>query len=99
MGLIRAILDGSSLVEEERQKGRAEGHAEGQVEGRMQGQLNEARRFLRLLLRKNFPELESLTEIDQISTVETLEDLGEAIIDARNADAVREAILAAARPN
>jgi hypothetical protein len=65
----------------------------------MQGQVNEARRFLRLLLRKNFPPLESLTEIDRISNVETLESLGEAIVDAGDADAVREAILAAARPN
>jgi hypothetical protein len=60
--------------------------------------VNEARRFLRLLLRKNFPELEALAEIDHISTVETLEALGEAIVDAPDADAVREAILAAARP-
>lgn len=39
MGLIRAILDGSSLVEEEREKARLEGQVEGQVEGRMQGQV------------------------------------------------------------
>jgi hypothetical protein len=77
MGMIQAILDGSSLVEEEQEKaaakGRAEGRVEGQIEARTQGQVNEARRFLRRLLRKNFPQLESMTEIDQISNVETLE--------------------------
>jgi predicted transposase YdaD len=111
MGMIRAILDGSSLVEEEREKaaakgrvegrveGQIEGRVEGRVEGRMQGQMNEARRFLRRLLRKNFPQLESLPEIDQISNVETLESLGEAIVDTRDAEAVREAILAAASAN
>ena len=99
MGMIRAILDGSSLVEEEREKAAAKGRVEGRVEGRMQGQVNDARRFLRRLLSKNFPQLESLTEIDQISNVETLESLGEAIVDARDADAVREAFLAAARAN
>ncbi len=58
--------------------------------------MEEARRFLRLLLRKNFPELESLKEIDQIPTVDTLEALGEVIVEACGTDAVREAILAAA---
>lgn len=87
MGLIRAILDGSSLVQEERDEARAE------------GRVDEARRFLRLLLRNNFPELASIPEIDQISTVEALEALGEAIVEARDADRVRDAILAAARPN
>jgi hypothetical protein len=91
MGLIRAILDGSSLVQEERDEAKAEGRKEGQV--------GEARRFLRRLLKKNFPQLESMPEIDQISTVEALESLGETIIEARDADRVREAILAAARPN
>jgi len=46
---------------------RARAAAEGRAEGRTEGQAAEARRFLRLLLRKHFPELESLAEIDGIS--------------------------------
>jgi hypothetical protein len=95
MALIRALMDGSSLVQEERDKA----WAEGQVSGRKEGEVHEAPRFLRRLLRKNFPELASMPEIDQISTVEALESLGEAIVETRDADRVREAILAAARPN
>lgn len=86
MELIRAVMDGSSLVQEERDKARAQGQVEG-------------RRFLRCLRRKNFPELESMPEIDQISTVEALEALGEAIVDTRDVGGVRNAILTAARPN
>ena len=55
MGLIRAILAGSSIVQEERDQAAAEGRAEGEAKGRAA----EARRVLRLLLRKHFPELES----------------------------------------
>jgi hypothetical protein len=91
MGLIKAILDGSSIVQEIRQEGREEGLET--------GRLNEARRFLRLLLRKNFPDLESLNEIDQISSVEVLESLGETIMGARDAGLVRDAIVSAAQPN
>lgn len=95
MALIRALMDGSSLVQEERDKARAEG----QVEGRRQGRLDGARRFLRLLLRKNFSQLQSMPEIDQIPNVETLEALGETIVESRDADRIREAIRAAATPN
>ncbi len=69
------------------------------MEGQVEGRVDEARRFLRLLLRKNFPELESLAEIDRIPTVDKLEALGEVIVNARGSEAVREAILAAAKPN
>ena len=103
MGLVRAILDGSKLVQEERDQaaaaGRAEGLAEGQAQGRAQGRAVEARRFLRLLLRKHFPELESLAEIDGISNVDALESIIESIFDASGADPVRAAILTAAQPN
>ena len=103
MGLIRAILDGSNLVQEERDQaaaeGRAEGLAEGQAQGQAQGEAAEARRFLRRLLRKHYPELESLAEIDAISDVDALESIGESVFDASSADSVRTAILTAARPN
>ena len=103
MGLIRAILDGSSIVQEERDQaaaaGRAEGLAEGEAKGRAQGRAVEARRFLRLLLRKHIPELESLAEIDGISNVDALESIIESIFDASGADPVRAAILTAAKTN
>jgi predicted transposase YdaD len=107
MGLIRAILDGSSIVQEERDQaaaqGRAEGLAEGEARGRAEGQAQgraaEGRRVLRLLLRKHFPELESLAEIDGISNVDALESIIESVFDASGADEVRTAILRAAQPN
>ena len=99
MGLVRAILDGSSLVQEERDQAAAEGRAEGLAEGLAQGKAAEARRFLRLLLKKYFPELESLAEIDGISNVEALESIIESVFDASGADPVRAAILTAAQPN
>ena len=87
MGLVRAILDGSKLVQEERDQAAAEGRAA------------EARRVLRLLLKKHFPALESLAEIDGISNVEALESIIESIFDASGADPIRAAILTAAKPN
>jgi hypothetical protein len=94
MGLVRAILDGSSLVQEERDQAAAEGRAEGLAQGQA-----AARRVLRLLLRKHFPELESLAEIDAISNIDALESIIESIFDASGADPVRAAILTAAKPN
>src|ERR1019366_6704565 len=95
MGLVRAILDGSSIVQEERDQAAAEGEAKGEAKGRAA----EARRVLRLLLKKHFPELESLAEIDGISNVDALESIIESIFDASGADPVRAAILTAAQPN
>jgi hypothetical protein len=103
MGLVRAILDGSSLVQEERDQaaaeGRAEGLSKGQAQGEAQGRAAEARKVLRLLLRKYYPELESVAEIDGISNVDALESIIESVFDASGADPVRAAILTAAKPN
>ena len=99
MGLVRAILDGSKLVQEERDQAAAEGLAKGQAQGEAKGRAAEARRVLRLLLKKHFPELESLAEIDVISNVDALESIIESIFDASGADPVRAAILTAAQPN
>ncbi len=103
MGLVRAILDGSSLVREEREQaaseGRVEGKAEGLEEGQAKGRTAEARKFLRLLLKKNFPDLESPPEIDHISDVATLDGLIERAFEAPNSDSIRDAILAAAKAN
>jgi predicted transposase YdaD len=103
MGLVRAILDGSKIVQEERDQaaaeGLAKGLAEGQAQGQAQGQAAEARRVLRLLLKKHLPELETLTEIDVISNVDALESIIESVFDGGGADPVRAAILTAAKPN
>ena len=72
---------------------------EGKAQGQRQGRAAEARKFLRLLLRKHFPELESLAEIDAISNVDALESIIESVLDAGGADAIRAAILTAAQAN
>ena len=103
MGLVRAILDGSNIVQEERDQaaaaGEARGEARGKALGEACGQATEARKFLRLVLRKRLPELESLAEIDAVSNVEALETIAESVLNAADADSVRVAILAAAKPN
>ena len=99
MGLVRAILDGSNIVQEERDQAAAAGFAQGRAQGQAQGQAAEARKFLRLLLRKYVPELESLPEIDAVSNIEALEAIAESVLEASNASSVRTAILAAAKPN
>jgi hypothetical protein len=83
MGLVQAILDGSKIVQERVDEATAA----------------EARKFLRLLLRKNSPELLSMSEIDAIASVDDLESIGEAVLDAHSAESIRAAILAAAKPN
>ena len=92
MGLVRAFLDGSSIVREE-------GRLEGRSEGRMEGRSEEARKVLRRLLRKYYPNLELLPEIDRISDVVMLESLIETTFEADEEELVRTAILeAAAKP-
>ena len=106
MGLLQAILDGKAM-EVERARAAAEGQAEGQAkglaeglaEGRAEGRAAEARKVLRLLLRKHLPELEPPAEIDEISNVDALESIIESALDATGADAIRAAILTAARKN
>jgi hypothetical protein len=51
------------------------------------------------VLRKRLPELETLAEIDAVSNVEALETIAESVLNAADADSVRVAILAAAKPN
>jgi hypothetical protein len=90
MGLMRAILDGKMMEVE-----RAQAAAQGEELGRAA----EARKLLRLLLRKHFPELESLAQIDAISSVDALEAIIESVLDATGAEPVRTAILTAAQPS
>ena len=95
MGLIRAILDGSKIVQEEREQAAAAAQAQGQAQGR----LEEARKFLRLMLKKHGPELASMPEIDTITDIGVLESLGETALDADGPEAIRAAILAATQVN
>jgi hypothetical protein len=67
MGLVEAILEGSSLVREVREKAASKSREEGQIAG--------ARRMLRTVLRSKFPGLDRLPEIDSIVSVETLESI------------------------
>jgi len=92
MGLLRAILDGKGMEVD-----RAQAAAQGRAEGEAQGRAAEARKVLRLLLRKHFPELESLAQIDAISNVDALESIIESVLDATGGDAVRAAILTLAQ--
>jgi hypothetical protein len=100
MGLLRAILDGSK--HRARGKGSSRGRRESQGLAGGGGRHKDGRRrragFCGLL-RKHFPELESLAEIDAISNVDALESIIESVFDASGADPVRAAILTAAQPN
>ncbi len=96
MGLVRAVIEGSSIFREERAEARAEGLAEGLSEGLSEGRADEARKLLRLGLRAKFPDLESLPEIDRISSIEKLEALVENVFVAIDSDAIHNAILSAA---
>ena len=96
MGLLRAILDGKGM-EVDRARAAAQGEARGETQGEARGRAAEARKVLRLLLRKNFPELESLAQIDAISNVDALESIIESVLEATGGDAVRAAILTAAQ--
>jgi hypothetical protein len=75
MGLVEAILEGSSLVREVREKAASESREEGRAEGREEGRLEEARRLLRSALRLKFPGLDAMPEIDLIAPAETLESI------------------------
>jgi hypothetical protein len=80
--LIEAMLDGSPLVQEKCETARAE----------------EGRSFLRRLLKRSHPELETVPEIDRISDRQALESLGDMVLDGADQDAIRAAIVAAAQP-
>jgi predicted transposase YdaD len=108
MGLVRAILDASSLVREERAsarvegreegriEGRTEGRAEGRIEGKVEGEAAEARKLLRIALRTQYPDLLVMPEVDQITKVEALESMIEAVLCGSSQDTIRRTILAAA---
>jgi hypothetical protein len=92
MGLVRALLDASSIVQEERDSARQEGRMEGRLEGR--------RDVLRVALGTRYPDLLDLKEIDRISNLETLQSLVEMAYSGVSHDSIRQAILnATAEPH
>lgn len=84
--LIEALLDGSTMVQERCDIARAEGRREGRAEAR-----------LRRLLKRGYPELETLPEIGRLN-LEALESLVDEVLDGAAEDAIRAAIMAAAQP-
>jgi hypothetical protein len=103
MGLVEAILEGSSLVREATEKaaregsarGQAVGLAEGLAEGLAAGQTVAARRSLRIALKAKFPGMETAPEIDSIASAETLDMLLETAITATDRSRVELALAAA----
>ena len=79
MGLVEAIVKGSSLFQDEREQaeaiGLAKGKAEGEAKGKAEGKAEEARRLLRLALADRFPGLETMPELDRIADLAELEFL------------------------
>ena len=102
MGLIEAILEGSSLVKEAKdiaaKEGRAAGRAAGRAVGRAEGQINAARRILEHALKAKFPGLEGMPQIAAIKDAGLLESLLlDHVIGASDRGRLEKAILAAAR--
>ena len=71
MGFSEVIWEGSSLLQDMREKATREGKAEGKQEG----QAEEARRLLRVVLADRFPGLEAMPDLERITDIATLESL------------------------
>ena len=101
MGLVEAIVQGSSLFIQEREmaeaRGEAKGEARGEAKGEAKGRAKEALRLLRLALGDRFPGLETMPELDRIENLADLESLlVEHTFRSQDRDSVARAILAAA---
>ena len=89
--LAMSILEDSSVYQLIKRKGLEEGRVEGRVEGRAQG-IDQGRRqealdlLERLLLRRCGPLTSSQQEAIAALPLETLEQLGEALLDFNGAD-------------
>lgn len=110
MGLMEAILEGSSIIQEikheARKEGRAEGREEGRAEGRAEGreegraeELVEWSRVLRTALKAKFPGLELMPEIDSITRLEILRSLLELTVISSDRSEVERAICSPIHPN
>ena len=71
MGFAEVIWEGSSLLQDMREKATREGKAEGE----RKGQAAEALRLLRVVLADRFPGLEAMPELERITDVATLDSL------------------------
>lgn len=80
------------ILEKGMEKGIEKGIAKGIAKGMQTGRLEEARRVLRRLLVLRFPGLETLPELDAVTSPERIESLLEAIVTASDAEAARAAI-------
>ena len=71
---------------------------EGLREGEQKGKLEESRNTLLKLIAKRFPTLDLRSEIEHINDLSILEDLCLKVIDASNADEMKNSVLALANP-
>ena len=96
MGLVEAILEGSSLVREVKEKAAQEareaGMAEGLEKGLEQGSTDATRRALRTVLKSRFPGLDAMPEIETIANTETLQSVLELAIVATDRTVIERAI-------
>ncbi|MFN7918993.1 MAG: hypothetical protein U0Q16_02785 [Bryobacteraceae bacterium] len=92
VGLVEAILEGSSLVKDITRRAVSEAGARERDQGRIEG----ARHVLRVALRRRFPELENSPEIDRIDEMGKLESLVDHVLSGGIRDSVERAIRAAA---
>jgi hypothetical protein len=100
MGLVEAILEASSLVQEVKEKAASTSRAEGHAEGHAEGRAEEARRLLRRALQTKFPNLAAMPEIDGIHNVDILESLLiDEVLASQDSTRLREIIAAAAARN
>jgi hypothetical protein len=102
MGLVEAILEGSFLVREVKEKAASEGIAQGRKEGKAaglkEGRIEEARHLLRTALRTKFPGLEAMPEIDAIKSLKRIEALlVQELLSTDSPTRMERAIRAAAR--
>jgi len=86
MGLVELLLQESSIFKEAREQAVAEASETAHAAG--------VRQMFRHILRKKFPELEFMPEIEKISKPD-LDSLTDLVMDSDDVDSVRQAIAAA----
>src|SRR5579871_3298268 len=99
MGLVEAILEGSSLVREVRERAAKEAREAGIAEGEAKGLEGGSRKAFRILLESKFTGLETMPEIDMISTEQALVSLMKSAIESSERETVQRSIIVASRPN
>ena len=96
MGLVEAILEGSSLVREVTDKAVKKAVGEAVKEAEAKALATEARRSLCIALKAKFPGLETAPEIESVTSTETLESLLEIAITSTDRAQFHQALTAAA---